>query len=79
MTVTGGQRQGKLVVASLQGITDRDAATALAGWKILIEKKQLPATEQGEYYWADLVGLRVETDRGAALGCGRPSAGDRRQ
>ena len=63
-----GKRHGKLVVALLEGVTDREAAASLIGWKILIDKKQLPAPEQGEYYWADLVGLRVETDRGVVLG-----------
>jgi len=63
-----GQRQGKLVVAAIDGITDRDAAEALLGWKILIDKNQLPAPAEGEFYWADLLGLKVETDQGVALG-----------
>jgi len=63
-----GRRQGKLVVAAIDGITDRDAAAALSGWKILIDKNQLPAPAEGEYYWADLLGLKVETDQGVALG-----------
>ncbi|WP_031435703.1 ribosome maturation factor RimM [Methylomarinum vadi] len=68
MHLVGGQRQGKLVVAALEGVADRDAAAALIGWDILIDKEQLPVPEQGEYYWADLVGLRVETEQGEALG-----------
>ena len=63
-----GRRQGKQIVAAVDGITDRDAAAALSGWKILIDKSQLPAAEEGEYYWADMVGLKVETDQGVALG-----------
>ncbi len=63
-----GRRQGKLVVAALEGITDRDQAAALSGWKILIEKQQLPATVAGEYYWVDLVGLRVVNLDGIELG-----------
>ncbi|MBS4050136.1 MAG: ribosome maturation factor RimM [Methylomonas sp.] len=66
--VTGGQRQGNTVVAELEGIADRDAALALMGWKILISKQQLPKPKPGEYYWADLVGLRVETQEGITLG-----------
>ncbi len=63
-----GRRQGKLVVAALEGITDRDQAAALIGWKILIEKNQLPVTEQGEFYWVDLVGLNVVNLEGVDLG-----------
>ncbi len=66
--VVEGQRQGKLVVASLKGVNDRDAAAALTGWKILIDKKQLPKPAKDEYYWVDLVGMRVENEQGVALG-----------
>ncbi len=66
--VIEGRRQGNLVVAALDGIDDRDQAAALSGWKILIEKRQLPPAEEGEYYWADLIGLRVENKQGIALG-----------
>lgn len=68
ISLVGGQRQGKLVVAALEGIEDRDAAAALSGWKILIDKQQLPAASEGEYYWADLIGLQVETTEGQYLG-----------
>lgn len=66
--VIGGQRQGNNVVAELEGIADRDTALALMGWQILISKQQLPKTQPGEYYWADLVGLKVETQDGIKLG-----------
>lgn len=66
--VVSGQRHGNVVVAELESISDRDAALALMGAKILIRKQQLPKPKPGEYYWADLVGLRVETESGLKLG-----------
>jgi 16S rRNA processing protein RimM len=63
-----GKRQGKSVVACLEGVSDRDAAASYSGWEILINKSQLPEAEEGEYYWADLVGLSVETESGLSLG-----------
>ena len=63
-----GRRQGKVIVASIDGVTDRDVAAGYSGWQILINKNQLPETAEGEYYWADLVGLNVETDLGVSLG-----------
>jgi len=66
--VVSGQRHGNVVVAELENISDRDAALALMGAKILIRKQQLPKPKPGEYYWADLVGLRVETESGLKLG-----------
>jgi 16S rRNA processing protein RimM len=63
-----GKRQGKSIVASIGGVTDRDVAATYSGWGILINKNQLPKTKEGEYYWLDLVGLCVETDLGVSLG-----------
>ena len=63
-----GQRQGSSVVAELEGVMDRDTAMALMGSEILIRKQQLPKPKAGEYYWADLVGLEVETEAGIKLG-----------
>lgn len=66
--VIGGQLHGGAVVAELDGLADRDAATALMGSEILIRRQQLPKPKPGEYYWADLVGLKVVTVSGVKLG-----------
>lgn len=66
--VLSGQAQGKTIVASLVNITDRDQAAALNGWEVVIERSQLPPAAKDEYYWADLIGLSVETIEGIALG-----------
>jgi 16S rRNA processing protein RimM len=66
--VNAGRRQGKGVVAKLAGCNDRNAAEALIGAVIRIPRSQLPQTAPGEFYWADLIGLRVETLDGVDLG-----------
>lgn len=66
--IVSGQRHGNNVIAELEGVSDRDAALALIGWNIFISKQQLPKPKPGEYYWADLVGLSVETQQGISLG-----------
>ena len=33
-----------------------------------MRRDQLPALEQGEYYWTDLIGLKVVTGDGTELG-----------
>jgi 16S rRNA processing protein RimM len=63
-----GRRQGSLVVAELQGVRDRDHAAELMGAEILISKQQLPKASDGEYYWADLIGLEVINQEGCKLG-----------
>jgi len=63
-----GKRQGKTIVAYLDGFTDRNIAESYLGWEILINKSLLPTSGGGDYYWADLVGLAVETEFGVSLG-----------
>ena len=66
--VIEGHAQGKGIIVRIEGITDRDQALALNAWDVYISREQLPKLEQGEYYWADLVGLDVENKEGIRLG-----------
>jgi 16S rRNA processing protein RimM len=68
IAVVGGRRQGKSVVAKLAGIDDRDAADAWVGADIAVTRESLPATGDGQYYWADLEGLEVRHRDGRILG-----------
>jgi 16S rRNA processing protein RimM len=63
-----GREHGKGVVATLPGIEDRDAAVPLVGIEIWVRRSALPRSRKGEYYWADLEGLEVDTVEGAKLG-----------
>ena len=63
-----GREQGKGVVATLPGVEDRDAAVPLVGTEIWVRRSALPRSKKGEYYWADLEGLEVDTVEGAKLG-----------
>ena len=67
-TAVQGRRQGKNVLARLEGIENRTQADDLKGCKIFIDARQLPQLEAGDYYWSDLIGLSVETLQGDALG-----------
>lgn len=68
VNVVDGQLQGKTIVAQLAGVNDRGQAAGLMGWDVFITQDQLPAAAKGEYYWSDLVGLKVETIDGVQLG-----------
>ncbi|MEF3073464.1 ribosome maturation factor RimM [Methylobacter sp. Wu1] len=68
LDVIDGALHGKAVIAQLDGIIDRDQAAGFVGWDIFITHNQLPETTEGEYYWSDLVGLKVETVEGVQLG-----------
>ena len=56
------------IVARLNGVADRNAAEALRGLKLYIQRDSLPEPEEDEFYLADLIGLSVETAEGEALG-----------
>jgi 16S rRNA processing protein RimM len=66
--IIDGMLQGKAIVARLDGIDDRQQAACLMGWDIFITPEQLPTTAPGEYYWSDLIGLKVENLQGIFLG-----------
>lgn len=57
------------LLAAVAGVDDRNAAEALRGVKLYVPRDALPATEdEEEFYYADLIGLAVETADGARLG-----------
>lgn len=68
LKVLQGRRQGRHLVARLDGVSDRDAAESLAGQKIAIYRDQLPDLPESHYYWADLIGSSVYSQDGAELG-----------
>ena len=63
-----GRRHGKGLVAMLEGWENREAGRSLLGVQIAVDRSQLPALAPGEYYWADLIGLRVVNRNAVELG-----------
>jgi len=55
-------------VAKLEGIDSRDGAEAITGFYFAAPREALPATGTGEFYWTDLIGLRVVNAQGELLG-----------
>lgn len=66
--VADSRRQGKGLIAQFSGIDDRGKAADLIGAEIFVARRQFAGTGPGEHYWADLVGLPVETVDGQPLG-----------
>ena len=59
---------GKAIVARFEGYTDREQAAELVGSDIAVSVSQLPPPGKGEYYWAQLEGLKVVNLAGQELG-----------
>ena len=77
LSASGQQRDVKLKAGDayrdqlrveLEGVTDRDAALALAGWWVQVDRSELAAPAAREHYREDLVGLPVVNEAGVALG-----------
>jgi 16S rRNA processing protein RimM len=56
------------LVATFKGVSTRDEAERLNGIELYVAREKLPATDEDEYYHADLIGLAAVTTTGDALG-----------
>ncbi len=56
------------LLLQLEGIERREDVEPLQGKEILIRREALPELKNGEYYWIDLLGIRVETLEGRRIG-----------
>jgi 16S rRNA processing protein RimM len=66
VTNTRPHKQG--YVAHLAGVDDRTSAEGFAGLDIAVPETLLGETEEGEYYWRDLIGTMVLDGHGSMLG-----------
>jgi 16S rRNA processing protein RimM len=56
------------LVVTFKGVATREAAEQLNGVELYIARDKLPATEEDEYYHADLIGLAAVTTADEPLG-----------
>ncbi|WP_188982946.1 ribosome maturation factor RimM [Pseudomonas matsuisoli] len=63
-----GRLQNNVLVAKLRGLDDREVARTYAGFEIRVPRSELPELNDGEFYWHQLIGLRVIDQAGQFLG-----------
>ena len=63
-----GSRQGKHVIARIEGVNNRDEAEAMTSARVFIHRDQLAPLAEGEFYWTQLEGLRVFNQHDEDLG-----------
>lgn len=68
LELSDGRAHGAGIVARLGNCADRDQAARLLGADIAVDRDQFGPAETGEYFWVDLVGLRVVNREGVELG-----------
>lgn len=55
-------------LARVDGVDDRNAAEALRGTELYVDRGRLPAADEDEFYHADLIGLTAVGTDGQAVG-----------
>lgn len=82
ITIEAARLSKTVLIARIKGIRDRNAAEALNGVALYIERDRLPETEdEDDFYHADLIGLDARLDEsgvsiGAVLALHNYGAGD---
>jgi 16S rRNA processing protein RimM len=59
---------GRFLFVELEDISDIDSAKVLVGCKVLIPSDMLEELPEGEYYWRDIIGLKVYNEEDKYLG-----------
>lgn len=54
------------LIVHIKGCDDRDAAEQLAKSKIDVEQALLPSLDEGDFYWHQLIGLKVVSEHNGA-------------
>ncbi|WP_039925569.1 ribosome maturation factor RimM [Alishewanella aestuarii] len=68
VTVSSWKRHSNGLIAKLTDINVREQAQAYANAEIAVAANALPALDDGEYYWKDLMDLKVVNQQGYDLG-----------
>jgi 16S rRNA processing protein RimM len=66
--VAASALHGKKLILSFEEYDNINQALPLVGHEVYVARDQMPALSEGEFYWSDLLGLRVVTDHGECLG-----------
>ena len=68
LRVKSAKEQGDVIVATIDGLDDRNGAEALKGARVFVSRSAFPTPTEDEFYWIDLIGLNVVNREGQPLG-----------
>ena len=68
LTLTAGRAVKGALIGRAREVETREQAEILRGLRLSMDRADLPAPDEDEFYLADLVGLAARSPEGAALG-----------
>ncbi|MBD0356578.1 MAG: 16S rRNA processing protein RimM, partial [Rubrobacter sp.] len=68
MRISHARQTPKGFLLDLEGVGDRSRAAALRGEELRLDRRELDAPEEGEFYVGDLIGLIAKNDGGKVVG-----------
>ena len=68
LKIKNAREQGDTIVATADGITDRNGAEILRGARVFVSRSAFPTPDSDEFYWIDLLGLTVVNRQDEVLG-----------
>lgn len=68
LRVREARQHAKVVVAQIDGIESRDEALELRSGQLFVPRSGFPTPQIDEYYWVDLIGLKVVNREGLDMG-----------
>jgi 16S rRNA processing protein RimM len=68
LTLASGRVTKGDLIARVKGVDDRDAAEALRGLELHVDRQSLPPPDEDEFYLADLIGLAAVAPDGTPVG-----------
>ncbi len=66
--ISHARKTPKGFLVDLEGVGDRSGAAALRGEELMLERHELDAPEEGEFYVSDLIGLAAVSGAGEVVG-----------
>ncbi len=66
--VSAASVHGRKILLALKGMESINQVEPLVGRELYVQRSQLPPLAEDEFYWFDLIGLRVVTVDGMELG-----------
>jgi 16S rRNA processing protein RimM len=68
LEISEAQARGRHFIVRFKGVEDREGAEVLVGRSLYVPEESLGQLPEGEYYWHQMIGLRVVSEGGRFLG-----------